>query len=43
MEPVEKKEYVKSPLNTALVIPCYNEEQRLNVEAFLNELTSNPN
>jgi glycosyltransferase involved in cell wall biosynthesis len=33
----------ESSLKTAVVIPCYNEERRLNPDAFVNALSSNPN
>ncbi len=32
---------MKSPLSVALVIPCYNEEKRLNVDAFISESLKN--
>lgn len=31
------------PYNIALVIPCYNEEHRLQVDVFTNELSNNSN
>lgn len=34
---------MKLPYDTAIVVPCYNEEKRLNVDAFLNELERKPN
>lgn len=32
---------MKSPASIAVVVPCYNEEKRLNASAFINELSKN--